>query len=323
MSEERGGPWERLAGAFRRRQIRDVMELDRRGRLGEPPRPGLLAFATFVLVGALGFLTFAVGRVEEDTIYLVIAAIGVFGLAISIGSAMTIAQYRTQQQLDEARSELLATHAELALVHREMSDSLHDARAMTAALGASVHTLEAAGTDPALIDTLAQQVSQLRKVLTPVPPQVAPSTLGELLEGVRPFAAAHGLALEVTADPDAGVRADTKRVTQILTNLIDNARKYAPGSPVYVSTRPAGPYVHLLIEDAGPGIHGNAGTLFEPGARTDAAAPGLGIGLAAARRMAEEMGGALWYEQRPGGGSRFVLRLVAAQSAGPEPGEEP
>ena len=85
MSEKRGGPWERLAGAFRRRQIRDVMELDRRGRLGEPPRPGLLAFATFVLVGALGFLTFTVGRVEEDTIYLVIAAIGVFGLAISIG----------------------------------------------------------------------------------------------------------------------------------------------------------------------------------------------------------------------------------------------
>ena len=73
----------------------------------------------------------------------------------------------------------------------------------------------------------------------------------------------------------------------------------------------------LMVEDRGPGIARDRQTdLFKPFMRLVEEDPvdGLssGLGLSLARRIIDEAGGRLWYEDRESGGARFVVELPAA-----------
>ena len=73
----------------------------------------------------------------------------------------------------------------------------------------------------------------------------------------------------------------------------------------------------VVIEDDGPGVpEAFADRLFDPLFSTRAAGDGIGLGLPIARAVAERHGGALTYERRPEGGSRFVLSLPANAAGG-------
>ena len=116
--------------------------------------------------------------------------------------------------------------------------------------------------------------------------------------------------LAALADPDA--------LRRILSNLLDNAAKYAPGAPPEVSARAAGNAVELVVADRGPGVPpGLEEKVFERFFRADDSlarrANGSGIGLSLARGLARGMGGDLIYRPRPGGGAEFVLTLPAAR----------
>ena len=128
-----------------------------------------------------------------------------------------------------------------------------------------------------------------------------------------------GMRLLASA-PDANARAaiDPQVLRQIGENLLSNAMKYAPGGEVEVSARPgAVGYWQLLVEDRGPGIPaGRQRELFKPFVRLSEEDPadGLssGLGLSLAKQIVAEHGGGLWYEDREGGGARFVVELPAA-----------
>ena len=126
--------------------------------------------------------------------------------------------------------------------------------------------------------------------------------------------------LAALADPDA--------VRRILSNLFDNAAKYAPGAPPEVSVRTAGtarsessPHrsaIEIVVADRGPGVPpGLEEKVFERFFRADDSlarrANGSGIGLSLARGLARGMGGDLTYRPRPGGGAEFVLVLPSAE----------
>src|SRR5262249_43098030 len=102
-----------------------------------------------------------------------------------------------------------------------------------------------------------------------------------------------------------------------LGNLLDNAAKYgAPGSPITVRLRSAGPEVGFEVEDVGPGIDAaDLPHVFEPFFRSPAAraagVPGVGLGLAVANQIAEALGARLAAESEPGRGSRFTVWLPA------------
>ena len=72
--------------------------------------------------------------------------------------------------------------------------------------------------------------------------------------------------------------------------------------------------VRIGVGDAGPGIPEEwRERIFEPYARRETrTACGSGIGLYAARRLAESMGARLWCEPAQGHGARFVVALRAA-----------
>ena len=112
--------------------------------------------------------------------------------------------------------------------------------------------------------------------------------------------------LAALADPDA--------VRRILSNLFDNAAKYAPGAPPEVTVRAAENGVEVVVADRGPGVPpGLEEKVFERFFRADDSlarrANGSGIGLSLARGLARGMGGDLTCRPRSGGGAEFVLTL--------------
>ena len=108
---------------------------------------------------------------------------------------------------------------------------------------------------------------------------------------------------------------DPVRLRQILEHLVENAVKYAPpDTTISLDWRMAEGAIRVSVSDEGPGIPEEwRERIFEPYARRETrTARGSGIGLYAARRLAESVGGRLWCEPANGQGARFVLSLPAA-----------
>jgi signal transduction histidine kinase/purine-cytosine permease-like protein/DNA-binding NarL/FixJ family response regulator len=109
------------------------------------------------------------------------------------------------------------------------------------------------------------------------------------------------------------VRADEKRVRQILINLLGNAVKFTSRGQVTFRVRHAREMAHIDIEDTGPGLApAELERVFEPFARAASAAqsaPGAGLGLTIAKMLTDLMGGELKVDSRPGEGSTFRIKL--------------
>jgi len=119
-------------------------------------------------------------------------------------------------------------------------------------------------------------------------------------------------------EADSAVAIDARVLRQVAENLVSNAMKYAPDSVVELSARQASPgYWQLLVEDRGPGIPAlRQRELFKPFQRLHDANDGnsSGLGLSLAKQIVAGHGGHLWYEDREGGGARFVLELPAVHA---------
>jgi two-component system, OmpR family, sensor histidine kinase KdpD len=115
------------------------------------------------------------------------------------------------------------------------------------------------------------------------------------------------------------VLVDPVRLEQVLSNVLDNARRYAGDGLVRVDARRAGSGVELRIVDHGPGIpEGERERIFSHFYRLDSPARpggGTGLGLAICRGLLEAMSGRIWVETAPGGGAAFVVRLPIAEAA--------
>jgi signal transduction histidine kinase/GAF domain-containing protein len=111
------------------------------------------------------------------------------------------------------------------------------------------------------------------------------------------------------------VNADHTRVTQILTNLVDNAFNYTPpDGQIIIQARATDVHVHISISDNGIGISKeNKDKIFDRFFRADDEAvqkvSGTGLGLSIVRSLIEMHGGYLQVESEPGKGSTFTFNL--------------
>jgi PAS domain S-box-containing protein len=116
------------------------------------------------------------------------------------------------------------------------------------------------------------------------------------------------------------IRADARRIRQVLINLLSNAIKYnRPKGTVQILVRPAGPRrVAIEVRDTGRGMTGEQlSQLFRPFVRfvqTGEVIEGSGIGLALSRRLIEQMNGTLTVRSEPHVGSSFVVEMDAAST---------
>ncbi len=147
--------------------------------------------------------------------------------------------------------------------------------------------------------------------------------LQEVVEAV-PGARGH-VSLSISPDVER-IDADPDHLGRILRNLVENALKYAEGSPIEVGARRKGDEVLLFVVDHGPGIeYRKRDEIFERFTQLQdhetRSMGGTGLGLYIVRGLTEAMGGKVWYEPTIGGGATFVVALRArATGAEASPG---
>jgi signal transduction histidine kinase len=131
--------------------------------------------------------------------------------------------------------------------------------------------------------------------------------------------------IEVQVAPDLPfVWGDADRIQEVLSNLVDNALRYAPpGSRVLVAAEGRQDDVMVVVADQGQGVpEATIERIFEPLFRGDGerqAGGGQGLGLYVSKNLIQTLGGDLWYEHEEGGGARFCFTLPRAKGL---PGED-
>ena len=157
--------------------------------------------------------------------------------------------------------------------------------------------------------------------------------LGQLVEEVAgpmaPLFEQAGLTLEIEAPSGVPTRCDRLRMVQVLTNMLDNARKFTPsGGVVTLSARAEGGEAILTLSDTGCGIAPeHQARIFEKFHQIDGSSTrqhgGLGLGLAICKHLVERHGGRITVESAPGRGSTFRVALPLNASPDPTPKETP
>ena len=123
----------------------------------------------------------------------------------------------------------------------------------------------------------------------------------------------HQLELHLPNEP-ALLRGDPVRLTQVVTNLLNNAAKYCPPrSKIDVGLELAPGAVLLSVRDNGPGIHPDVlphiFDAFYNAAPPSQAKQGLGIGLWLTHRLVAMHGGRIDVKNTPGAGTHFIVSL--------------
>src|SRR5450631_1334633 len=147
--------------------------------------------------------------------------------------------------------------------------------------------------------------------------QTVDDLVGSALSRLDSALAKHGLVMELPADLPA-VYVDAPLITQVFTNLLENAIKHTPpGTQIGISARLEGDAVRVCVDDTGPGLPpGDPDRLFAKfqRGREENSAGGAGLGLAICRAVVNAHGGRIAAMQRPGGGARFVFTLPTAEA---------
>ena len=107
--------------------------------------------------------------------------------------------------------------------------------------------------------------------------------------------------------------ADKGQLTQVLLNLVENARDALgdrEGGKISVTTRKGPDRAMLVVEDNGPGVPTDLkDKVFAPYFTTKHTKGGTGLGLAIVHRIVSDHGGRITISDAPGGGARFAIEL--------------
>ncbi|HEX2980359.1 MAG TPA: GAF domain-containing sensor histidine kinase [Anaerolineaceae bacterium] len=168
-----------------------------------------------------------------------------------------------------------------------------------------------------LLDSARLQSGTLRMQFTPV-------RLDAMLKDVVMRAKVQHRDLDIRIDLDgplSPLQGDPSRLAQVFENLINNAIKYAPGTPIIISVRKEDDQAHITVQDSGPGIPAQyLPHVFERFFRNPEQAPnvrGTGLGLYICRQIVDAHHGEISVESFLGEGTTFHIWLPFEQNATP------
>lgn len=222
----------------------------------------------------------------------------------------------TQRKLAEDK---LRDEAALTQMGRLSAVVAHEVRNPLAALKGSLQVLASRlpGDLPgreiitpmlARIDALNQTVKDILTYSKPNPAKLQRVALDRLVPEVATAARAvvPGARIEIHGEPTV-VRADPEMIRAVLLNLVLNACHASGEAAVEVHTTVDATTCTVAILDRGPGLPAEVREhLFEPFITTRQG--GTGLGLPIANRLTLQQGGTLTIEDRPGGGTRAVVK---------------
>ena len=168
-----------------------------------------------------------------------------------------------------------------------------------------------------VLDLSAAQGGQLSLTLSEVPLSTVVDESWRMVAAATPAPVVRFTTRLSEADGWT-VRADHRRLRQVLCNLLSNAVKYnRPGGVVEVQARRDAEGVAIDVTDGGVGLDADQlERLFQPFERLGAqhtAVQGTGLGLALSQQLVDAMGGELRASSQPGLGSTFTVRLPVGE----------
>jgi len=252
--------------------------------------------------------------------------------------AFLITSFVAAELLYRARAERAAVERAEALREADkLKDALlaslsHDLRTPLTTIKALAHELQPFGDERTLV--IEEQADRLNRLVTDLldvarldggalPLDLQVNAVDDLLGAVVQHVSGRTdrNRLKVALDDPSSLsfgRFDFVHSLRILTNLVDNALKYAPvDTAVEVTGGLDEGEIVFRVADRGVGIPATERDriftpFYRPAGRT-AGAGSAGLGLSIARRLAEAQGGTLTHTDRNGGGTVFELRLPIAE----------
>lgn len=237
--------------------------------------------------------------------------------------------------------------ASFANLRRFTADASHELKTPLMVLRVGVErALVHPGTPPEVLESLdvtLEQLNQLNELVDSLltlaradegraPLSLEVRDLGALMMDVAETAEMlgeqHGLRVDVKVPPHpVELPVDPHRMHQLLLNLVTNAVKYTPaGGSVGIALEETGDEVRITVRDTGIGIASvDLPHIFDRFWRADPARsrtgdrPGVGLGLAITKWIAEAHGGTITVQSRPGRGSVFMVSLPRAGAGGAGP----
>jgi len=139
------------------------------------------------------------------------------------------------------------------------------------------------------------------------------ASVRETIARLTPQATSAGSEIRFSAPDSLRGRWDQMRIEQVVSNLVGNSIKYAPGQPIEVSITVDGVLARITVRDFGIGISPqDEARIFGRFERAVSQRHygGLGIGLWIARQIVEAHGGTIEFERPADVGTRFVVQLA-------------
>jgi signal transduction histidine kinase len=279
----------------------------------------MLAWGGLTALGILaGELYTARARGPSDSWALARPVLGTCAVTLAlIGAGMGLrdAYLDVRSQRDRARRDLRATCEQFVAELRRRRRTSHDARSSLMAIHGAIELIEAElerhRADTSVVAATRLEVERLHALVDLGAPE--PARAAVVVDIVKPVLAlrCRAQAVRVDIDPNLTIVAPPSAVGLALQNLIGNAERHAPRSPIDIEARRRGTQIEIAVMDRGAGVPPDRVLqIFEWGVTSQP--DGEGIGLHIAKTIATDLGGSLSYEARSGGGARFVLTLPAA-----------
>jgi two-component system phosphate regulon sensor histidine kinase PhoR len=309
-----------------------------------------LAFLPALLVAAL-LARYISRRFASITIYASELARGNFQTRLKGADSSEFGQLartlnETAENLQHTVEQLGREHAELEKVERVRKDFVinvsHELRTPLASIQGYTETLlDGALEDPAhnmrflgIIKHNAERLARITEDLLTLSrveqkrqkfefeSHAVNDLLGDAIDLMRPLAEKNDIRLELAPAPEEAVAwCDSEAVSQILSNLMDNAIKYThPGGRITVGGQADGEFVEVFVRDTGVGIpEEELPRLFERFYRVDKARSremgGTGLGLSIVKHLVAAQNGVTRVESRVNEGSTFYFTLPLDQTA--------
>ncbi len=308
----------------------------------QPIKEAPTVFAHILPVVAMGFEVEAPG--DED--------FGRLDVAINTDNIRLRFEKQSKRFMGVALMMVLTMAAGMALLYRSVNRELEQAHRMQNFVAAVTHELrtplstirlhgemllEGWASDPKVqreyysrivretnrLSTLVENVLQKSRLKESVV-EAQPGDLNRVIEALKPnLQAPEGGSADLSFELEAGPRAliTSEAVSGILSNLVENARKYAPvspgGEPIQIRTREEGETVLLEVADRGPGVPAEErerifDAFYRIGSEATRTTTGTGLGLHLVALHAESVGARASVENRSGGGSVFRIAFLKA-----------
>lgn len=284
-----------------------------------------------------------VAQISKKRIWLGTWLVPIFSPQNEVEFVMAVSRDITRQrETEEELQRALKAEQELnSLRYRFLTMTTHEFKTPISTILSSVELLETYGERWSTekrndhinrIKTAAQRLNQMLSEVLEVNRVESGAGL-EVSEGIDLIQLCHEVMNEIqqadqnqhplifvhTGDLNR-VKADARSLRNIVSNLLSNAVKYSnPGNEVLLELSTYPDHFWIKVHDRGIGVlEKDRENLFEPFYRGENvnSIPGTGLGLTIVKRSVEAMGGDIQFEDKPGGGSIFSVRIPVNNQAG-------